>query len=753
MSFFEFFYSSFLILSPMLLIGLFLAGLIHVLISPRAVLRWLRRDSLKSVSTSAAIGVPIPLCSCSVVPVVAEMRQKGASRSACMSFLITAPETGADSILVTNAFFGPIVAIFRPVISFITAVIGGIFCIGLIRDNSGESGEQKNCDDSSHHHHVHHRQLIPENDDCYIHFPLIKSLFMDSLRRLAARIERVRFYTWLKPDFYNTKVLESDALLSRKEDVDDQGLSFKKVVNHVFHYGFVEVADDILFSLLLGIGLGGLLFLAIPGDLMANDYARWLSYPIMVLVGIPLYVCASATTPMAAALVAKGVSPGAALIFLMTGPATNTGTIAIIARQFGARFTTVYVSSVIVTTVILGLIVDALILATGWTISVNLNGDHSLGFQAIEWASALALISLIVWRFRAGALRSGYQDVKDNIEPFLKPFKKTWLYLTSGRSMVRALASFTPMNISLYMIILALFLGSGFTVIPQGSVGYGRLFGKVHWRDLQPGLHYLGPRPFVVVDKWPIFEIKSIKTIADQEYVTGDLNLLSLSVNVQYRVKDPYTYHYGISNPEKIIEDSIRDHIRGFVASRGLDKLLNIHRANLEMDIRDMFENKETPHGELKYDPVLQSIELVKFALLGISPVIEAMPAFREVSSAQEDQERIIINAQEYMVSLIPQAHGNGYYETEQAEGTAFRKTATAAATARAISVVSSAVTDSPNVLHNMLWREKLETALSGNTKIIVPTTKSLDKLALWKKSSSMQEERKSNHHDGREGK
>ena len=131
--FFDFLWSSFLLLGPMLLLGLFLSGLIHVFISRQAILRWLRDDSLKSVSTSSAIGVPVPLCSCSVVPVVAEMRRKGASRSSCMSFLITAPETGADSILVTNAFFGFIAAVVRPVISFVTAVVAGIFCIGLIR--------------------------------------------------------------------------------------------------------------------------------------------------------------------------------------------------------------------------------------------------------------------------------------------------------------------------------------------------------------------------------------------------------------------------------------------------------------------------------------------------------------------------------------------------------------------------------------------------------------------------------------------
>ena len=315
-SFFDFLWSSFLLLAPMLLLGLFLSGLIHVFISRQAILRWLRDDSLKSVTMSSAIGVPVPLCSCSVVPVVAEMRRKGASRSACMSFLITAPETGADSILVTNAFFGFVVAIVRPVISFITAVVAGIFCIGLIKDDRDEAkaSDPDHCHDCDHDHGSH-QSLIADRDDCYVSPSQLKVLLVN----------------WLKG---NATSDPSPGDVS----TDDQGLDFKKLVKHVFRYGFIEIADDILFALLVGVALGGVLFLAIPGDLMSNEYARWLSYPVMVLIGIPLYICASASTPIAAALVAKGVSPGAALIFLMTGPATNTGTIAIIVSQFGTRF-------------------------------------------------------------------------------------------------------------------------------------------------------------------------------------------------------------------------------------------------------------------------------------------------------------------------------------------------------------------------------------------------------------------------------
>ena len=411
-SFFDFLWSSLLLLAPMLLLGLFLSGLIHVLISRQAILRWLRDDSLKSVSTSAAIGVPVPLCSCSVVPVVAEMRRKGASRSSCMSFLITAPETGADSILVTNAFFGFIVAIVRPVISFITAVVAGIFCIGLIRDGRDEAGASEHdhehgCD----HDHDTHQPLMPGSDDCYVSFSQLKALFLNWLKGLIGLISGRRIGPRVKPDFHRGSLRADDT------PMEEHGLDFKRIVRHIFRYGFVEIADDILFALLVGVALGGVLYLVIPSGLMSNEYARWLSYPVMVLVGVPLYICASASTPIAAALVAKGFSPGAALIFLMTGPATNTGTIAIIISRFGSRFASIYVSAVIAVTVALGIAIDILLLAAGLTISVNLGASDSAAIQFLQWGSAFALIALIVWRFRAGALKGGYQDLMLNLRP------------------------------------------------------------------------------------------------------------------------------------------------------------------------------------------------------------------------------------------------------------------------------------------------------------------------------------------------
>ena len=438
---FDFLWASFLVLSPMMLLGLFLAGLIHVLISRAAILRWLSNDSLKSVCTSAAVGVPVPLCSCSVVPVVAEMRRKGASRSSCLSFLITAPETGADSILVTHAFFGFVAAVVRPVVSFITAVVTGIFCISLIRDDShdpkadGHHDHDHEDDDCGHdqgsceHDHGAHTPLMTASEDCYVSPSQLRAILLGWLstvtRRMVQKIGGLKVTSWFKPDFYRQPA-EDKASCSQAEDkgaaTDD--VSLGKVIKHVFRYGFVEVADDILFALLVGVALGGLLLLAIPDNLMSSGYARWISYPVMVIVGIPLYICASASTPIAAALVAKGLSPGAALIFLMTGPATNSGTIAIIVSQFGARFASIYVAGVIAVTTVLGIVIDALVIALGLTLPVNLTASESVAIQFVEWAGAFILIALIVWRFREGALKSGYDDLVSNITPVFRFLKR-----------------------------------------------------------------------------------------------------------------------------------------------------------------------------------------------------------------------------------------------------------------------------------------------------------------------------------------
>ena len=125
----------------------------------------------------------------------------------------------------------------------------------------------------------------------------LKEAFVHWLKGIALTVGRWKSASWIKPDFYRD-LTTADGQLVSASPVDDaepnDQLNFKKIVRHIFRYGFIEIADDILFALLVGVALGGLLYLAIPSDLVSNEYARWISYPIMVLFGAPLYICASA---------------------------------------------------------------------------------------------------------------------------------------------------------------------------------------------------------------------------------------------------------------------------------------------------------------------------------------------------------------------------------------------------------------------------------------------------------------------------
>lgn len=412
-----FLWHAILLLAPVLLLGLFLSGLIHVFVSRQAFLKWLQKDDLKTIALSGAIGVPLPLCSCSVLPVVAEMRHKGASRSACMSFLITAPETGADSILITHVFFGWLAALVRPFISFVTAVITGLFCVlwskhdttltkrkELITDPCCDKPVTKDecCEDSS----TPHKYLNPHIQDCYVSVKQLGMVTRSSFSAIGNAINSIQF---LRRTTQPKVEARSETPVNR-----EQQLTLRKILSHVLSYGFKSVADDILFALLVGLLLGGVLYLFFPTDLLSKSWAQWLSYPVMMIVSVPLYICASASTPIAAGLVAGGLSPGAALIFLMSGPATNMATISVIGSQFGSRFASIYVSGVMGVTLVAGILVDLVLWFTGFSIAVNLGDEHAHVVQLLQYASVALFIGLVIWRFRAGALRSGWREMVGN---------------------------------------------------------------------------------------------------------------------------------------------------------------------------------------------------------------------------------------------------------------------------------------------------------------------------------------------------
>ncbi len=321
---------------------------------------------------------------------------------------------------------------------------------------------------------------------------------------------------------------------------------------------------------------------------------------------------------------ATGFSPGTTLVFLMTRPAIATGIIAIVASHFGARFA--YVLSFIADILVLGVAIDTLMIAVGLSLAVNLQASDSPVPSTLQWGGAIGLVALMIWRFRAGAFRAGYQDLFSDLRPAFAPFSKWWMWATRDAPPVGMLQPRSLVGATAWMAAVMAIILSGFMVIRPGKVGHGRLFGKVVWRDLQPGLNYLAPWPLARADKWPVRELKSITAGNSTEFLTGDLNLFSASVSLQYLAEGPYAYHYRTGNPEQVISNTVREEMRRQVASTPLDQLPNVERSDLQAHIMDVFSAGGSGAG----NAVISSAGPVKVSLLAINPVEEAVRAFRQ---------------------------------------------------------------------------------------------------------------------------
>ena len=272
-------------MAPFLLFGFFVAGVLSVFIQPETVEHHLGGSGFKQVIKAALFGVPLPLCSCGVIPVGASLRRHGASAGATTSFLISTPQTGVDSIMVTLSLLGPVFAIFRPIVSFVSGVFGGtlVNVFGIDKDP-------------------------PRPDD-----PVCVGECCTGAPGQNRFIRAIR-------------------------------------------YGFITLPRDINKALIVGVVIAGLIAALVPDDYFSTVLGGGiLSMLVMMLVGIPIYVCATASVPIAAALIMKGVSPGAALVFLMTGPATNAATISTVWKTMGRRAAGLYLGTVAGASILAGL--------------------------------------------------------------------------------------------------------------------------------------------------------------------------------------------------------------------------------------------------------------------------------------------------------------------------------------------------------------------------------------------------------------
>ena len=288
-------------MAPFLLLGFLLAGLMHAFIPGRFYSRYLSANRFRSVVNAALFGIPLPLCSCGVIPTAMSLRKEGASRGAVVSFLIATPQTGVDSIAATYGLMGLPFAITRPIVALLTALFGG-------------------------------------------------TLVMAADRRAAAQESAVAAPCATKGRTAQGCCAPAPAATTLSGRLAE-----------ALRYGFVEMMQDIGRWLVLGLVIAAVITIAIPASWFTLfEGNTWASMLLVLAIAIPMYVCATGSIPIAVALMLKGLTPGAALVLLMAGPACNMASILVVRKVLGTRTMMVYLASIILGAVGFGVVVDAL---------------------------------------------------------------------------------------------------------------------------------------------------------------------------------------------------------------------------------------------------------------------------------------------------------------------------------------------------------------------------------------------------------
>lgn len=321
-------------MSPYLLLGFLVAGVLSVLVSQRLVERHLGGRGIWPLVKASILGVPLPLCSCGVIPVSMSLHKHGASKGSTISFLLSTPQTGIDSIFVTLSLLGPLFAVFRPLAAFVTGIVGG-----TLVDVFGQSTEDKS-------------RVLPK-------------------------------YT----------------------DESCGGAENSKKIARGLKYGFVTLPRDIGKAMLVGLVIAAVISALVPDGYFAEKLGTGiLAMVVMMLLGIPVYVCATASVPVAAALILKGLTPGAALVFLMTGPATNAASFVTIWKVLGRATAITYLATVAGCALLSGILLDYITAGVDFEIAARPGWMLPPAVKHISAVVLLAILTIAIFSKRKGGL-------------------------------------------------------------------------------------------------------------------------------------------------------------------------------------------------------------------------------------------------------------------------------------------------------------------------------------------------------------
>jgi len=324
-------------MAPYIVLGILIAGVLHVFLSKNFVARHVGGNNISSVFKAAIFGVPLPLCSCGVVPTAVYLKNSGASKAAVTSFLISTPQTGVDSIAATYGMLGPVFAFFKAAAALIIGMAGGI--ADFLLDKKDKQYEKPAATS-----------------------PAVKPIMLNSQY----------------PGFFGK-------------------------IREIFRYAVFELLDDIALNFVIGLGIAALISIVIPDDFFTRSF---LSNPlvgmaVMVIIGIPMYICSTSSIPIAVALIAKGISPGAAYVFLVAGPATNAASLAIISKALGKKTTIRYLITIITGSLLFGILMNLLFTRLGISpFGAAMNHVHSEeGISPFVMVVSLTFLAALILLF------------------------------------------------------------------------------------------------------------------------------------------------------------------------------------------------------------------------------------------------------------------------------------------------------------------------------------------------------------------
>ncbi|BDF95359.1 MULTISPECIES: SO_0444 family Cu/Zn efflux transporter [unclassified Pseudoalteromonas] len=369
------FWQLFLLSAPWLMLGLLIAGILNVYLPANFLNTHLGKEGFWTTVKAALIGAPMPLCSCGVIPAAIGLRRAGASKSATTAFLVSTPETGVDSVSVSYVLLGPFMAIIRPIAAICSAIVAGVL-VGRDTDKQ-------------------HLELEPE----------VKSSCCTAKAAASETKASCCAPKQVDPEIKSSCCASKPAAPTAETSCCDTSSvaapSQWQKMRQALSFSCNKLLSDTMVWLMIGLFFAALVQTYVPESFLTQWGSGILAMLVVILISIPMYICATASTPIAAGLLLSGVSPGAVLVFMLAGPATNIATLGVVANELGKRAVAAYLTGVIGVALCFGFLTDYLVTEFGFVVTPLLGEEHEV---LPHWLSFICGVILIILMLRLVAI-------------------------------------------------------------------------------------------------------------------------------------------------------------------------------------------------------------------------------------------------------------------------------------------------------------------------------------------------------------